>query len=110
MLAVKGPGVGEPTRAYRYDPTGAPLGVAHPYATEYKTSHIVTDRLGSPRDVVKPDGATAYRHDYTAYGQQQTPVKSGSRIAPDLGFTGESIDPGTCRLYTSHAADEVEVV
>lgn len=94
MLAQQGPAGEEPTRTYRYDPTGAPLSSTHPSGA-YGRSWFVTDRQGSARDVLKTDGATAYRHDYQAFGRQETPIKSATRVAPEMGYTGEYTDTFT---------------
>lgn len=98
MLAQQGPAGAEPTRTYRYDPTGAPLSSTHPSGA-YGRSWFVTDRQGSARDVLKTDGSTAYRHDYQGFGRQETPNKSVTRVAPELGYTGEYTDTFTGTIH-----------
>ena len=97
-LAQQGPAGEEPTRTYRYDPTGAPLSSSHPSGA-YGRSYFVSDRQGSVREVLKPDGATAYRHDYQAFGRQETPSKSATRVAPEIGYTGEYTDTFTGTIH-----------
>ncbi|SMC33000.1 RHS repeat-associated core domain-containing protein [Janibacter indicus] len=98
MLAQQGPSGGEPTRTYRYDPTGAPISSTHPSGA-YGRSWFVTDRQGSVREALKTDGAVAYRHDYQGFGRQETPSKATARVATQLGYTGEYTDTFTGTVH-----------
>ena len=63
---------------------------------------VITDRLGTPREIISTHGALIWKSDSTAWGLEESPVSAPATPKPcPLRFQGQSFDPESGLNYNN---------